>query len=109
MKDRTAQTSKRLRKELETRILVMDGAMGTQIQALQLDESDFRGDRFRDHPSDLKGNNELLVLTQPEAIRRTGSLAGSLAHAMMRLNALYQAFFAEPPAPAIPAQTQPDA
>ena len=50
------------------RILVMDGAMGTMIQNRRLSESDFRGERFADWPRDLKGNNDLLVLTQPEVI-----------------------------------------
>ena len=53
---------------LSRRILVLDGAMGTMIQRLGLDEADFRGARFADHPSSLKGNNDLLVLTRPEAI-----------------------------------------
>jgi 5-methyltetrahydrofolate--homocysteine methyltransferase len=51
------------------RILVMDGAMGTMIQDLKLTEADFRGERFRDSARDLKGNNDLLILTQPDAIR----------------------------------------
>ncbi|MFC0283951.1 methionine synthase [Camelimonas abortus] len=51
------------------RILVLDGAMGTMIQGRNFTEADFRGERFRDHPLDLKGNNDVLVLTQPEAIR----------------------------------------
>ncbi len=55
---------------LESRILVMDGAMGTMLQAAQLEEADFRGDRFAEHPSDLKGNNELLVLTRPEVVSK---------------------------------------
>jgi 5-methyltetrahydrofolate--homocysteine methyltransferase len=50
--------------------LLLDGAMGTMIQAETLDENDFRGDRFADHSDDLKGNNDLLVLTRPEVIRR---------------------------------------
>ena len=61
------------RAELEAifaeRILVLDGAMGTMIQRHDLSEADFRGERLREHPSDLKGNNELLVLTRPELIR----------------------------------------
>jgi len=52
------------------RILILDGAMGTMIQEYQLDESDYRGDRFQAHPSPLKGNNDLLVLTQPEIIKK---------------------------------------
>jgi len=51
------------------RILVLDGAMGTMIQDLKLDEAGFRGSAFVDHGHDLKGNNDILVLTQPEAIR----------------------------------------
>ncbi len=53
---------------LRERILVLDGAMGTAIQGLQLTEADFRGERFADWPTDLKGNNDLLVLTAPERI-----------------------------------------
>lgn len=54
---------------LKARILILDGAMGTMIQRYRLSESDYRGARFRDWPSDLKGNNDLLVLTKPEVIR----------------------------------------
>src|SRR6476619_5511141 len=50
------------------RILVLDGAMGTMIQGLQYDEAGFRGERFRDFHRDLRGNNDLLILTQPRAI-----------------------------------------
>src|SRR4029079_3603902 len=50
------------------RILVLDGAMGTMIQALALDEAGFRGARFADFHRDVRGNNDLLILTQPEAI-----------------------------------------
>jgi 5-methyltetrahydrofolate--homocysteine methyltransferase len=58
-----------LDKLLATRILMLDGAMGTMIQRYQLTEADYRGKRFADHPSDLKGNNDLLTLTQPKIIR----------------------------------------
>jgi 5-methyltetrahydrofolate--homocysteine methyltransferase len=54
---------------LTTRIMVLDGAMGTMIQTYRLEESDFRGTRFQDHPRPLKGCNDLLVLTRPEIIR----------------------------------------
>jgi 5-methyltetrahydrofolate--homocysteine methyltransferase len=54
---------------LQERILFLDGAMGTMIQRHTLDEAAYRGDRFADWPSDLKGNNDLLVLTQPDIIR----------------------------------------
>ena len=51
------------------RILVLDGAMGTEIQALKLDEETIRGERFKDHPHDLRGNNDLVILTQADALR----------------------------------------
>src|SRR6201992_4256336 len=54
--------------EAAKRILVLDGAMGTMIQALQYDEAQFRGERFKDFHRDLRGNNDLLILTQPKAI-----------------------------------------
>ncbi len=54
---------------LARRILVLDGAMGTMVQRLGLDEAAFRGQRLADHPSSLQGNNDLLVLTRPDAIR----------------------------------------
>jgi 5-methyltetrahydrofolate--homocysteine methyltransferase len=57
-----------IRQELEKRILIIDGAMGTMIQRHKLTEADYRGDRFKDWPSDLKGNNDLLNLTQPDII-----------------------------------------
>ncbi len=55
---------------LRDRVLVLDGAMGTMIQSHGLTEEDFRGERFADHPSDLRGNNDLLSLTRPDLIRR---------------------------------------
>jgi 5-methyltetrahydrofolate--homocysteine methyltransferase len=54
---------------IQKRILILDGAMGTMIQKNKLSEEDFRGERFKDHPKLLKGNNDLLVLTQPDIIR----------------------------------------
>jgi 5-methyltetrahydrofolate--homocysteine methyltransferase len=53
---------------LRERILVLDGAMGTMLQSYRLGEADFRGTRFADHPRDLKGCNDVLVLTRPEAV-----------------------------------------
>ena len=67
--DRTMNRTDELRGQLARRILVLDGAMGTMIQQYQLTEPDFRGDRFAGWPSDLQGNNDLLVLTQPAIIR----------------------------------------
>ena len=55
-------------KEIQKRILVLDGAMGTMLQQYQFTEADFRGQRFKDYPSPLQGNNDLLSLTQPKAI-----------------------------------------
>ncbi|RXK59401.1 5-methyltetrahydrofolate--homocysteine methyltransferase [Lacibacter luteus] len=57
-----------IRKELEKRILVIDGAMGTMIQRHKLQEADYRGERFKDWHSDVKGNNDLLSITQPQII-----------------------------------------
>ena len=54
---------------LRQRILILDGAMGTMIQRYQLGEQDYRGERFKGHPKDLKGNNELLQFTRPDVIR----------------------------------------
>jgi 5-methyltetrahydrofolate--homocysteine methyltransferase len=54
---------------LAQRILILDGAMGTMIQRFRLTEADYRGERFRDHPKDLKNNGELLSLTRPAVIR----------------------------------------
>lgn len=58
-----------IRKELEKRVLVIDGAMGTMIQRYKLEEADYRGTRFANWPSDLKGNNDLLVITQAQIIK----------------------------------------
>ena len=54
---------------LRQRIMILDGAMGTMIQRYKLVEQDYRGERFADHPKDLKGNNELLQFTRPDVIR----------------------------------------
>ncbi|MEK9740400.1 MAG: homocysteine S-methyltransferase family protein [Flavobacteriaceae bacterium] len=54
---------------LKERILILDGAMGTMIQKESLEEADFRGERFKDHPCSLKGNNDLLSLTRPDLIK----------------------------------------
>lgn len=58
-----------IREELEKRILIIDGAMGTMIQRYVLTEEDFRGERFKDHPCDVKGNNDLLNITRPDIIK----------------------------------------
>ena len=58
-----------LHKRLEQQILIIDGGMGTMIQSYKLDEQDYRGQRFSDWHADLKGNNDLLVLTQPQLIK----------------------------------------
>ena len=64
-----SDTAEHLRALARERILVLDGAMGTMIQAHKFSEAQFRGPRFADWPRDLRGNNDLLVLTQPKAIR----------------------------------------
>ena len=53
----------------QQRILILDGAMGTMIQTYQLTEADYRGEMFRDYAHNLKGNNDLLSLTQPHIIK----------------------------------------
>ncbi|QJQ96633.1 MULTISPECIES: methionine synthase [Halomonadaceae] len=58
-----------LTQRLADRILILDGGMGTMLQNARLDEADFRGERFRDWPSELKGNNDLLALTRPDVVR----------------------------------------
>jgi len=59
---------KNLRQILNQRIMIIDGAMGTMIQTYKLDEAGYRGEQFKNHPSDLKGNNDLLSITQPQII-----------------------------------------
>ncbi len=67
MSDRNARIEQ-LHNAIQARILILDGAMGTMIQRLGFDENDYRGERFKDHHTEVKGNNDLLCLTQPEAI-----------------------------------------
>jgi 5-methyltetrahydrofolate--homocysteine methyltransferase len=69
MKPVTYTRGQALPELLKQRILILDGAMGTMIQRFRLTEADFRGERFRDHPKDLKNNSDLLVLTRPDVIR----------------------------------------
>ena len=66
MSDVTQQALKEL---LSQRIVILDGAMGTMIQQHKLEETDYRGQRFADWPSDLKGNNDLLGITRPDVIQ----------------------------------------
>jgi 5-methyltetrahydrofolate--homocysteine methyltransferase len=68
MTPETAPREDALRREMERRILVIDGAMGTLLQERRLEEADYRGERFREHPSDLKGNHEILNLTCPDVV-----------------------------------------
>ncbi len=69
MSDILAKTKGNIREDLEQRILVIDGAMGTMIQRYKLEEKDYRGERFAAWHSDVKGNNDLLCLTQPQIIK----------------------------------------
>ncbi|MCC5815604.1 MAG: methionine synthase [Leptospira sp.] len=64
----TTQSSQEILRLLEEEILILDGAMGTMIQKYPLTEEDFRGERFKDHPASLKGNNDLLSITRPDII-----------------------------------------
>ena len=63
-----ASARRAIERALASRILILDGAMGTMIQRHKLTEADFRGERFKDHPKDLQGNNDLLILTRPDVI-----------------------------------------
>ena len=63
-------TENDLKKILNDRILILDGAMGTMIQQENLEESDFRGDLFKNHECELKGNNDLLSITRPDIIKK---------------------------------------
>ena len=64
-----------LRYAFSQRIHILDGAMGTMIQKHQFTEADFRGERFKDHKKELKGDNDLLCFTQPEAIQSIHSVS----------------------------------
>jgi len=64
----SSDRAERFRRMFAARIVVLDGAMGSMIQTFQLEEADFRGARFKSHPHDLKGNNDLLALTRPDVI-----------------------------------------
>ena len=68
MKSKSYTRGARLPDILKERIAILDGAMGTMIQRYRLAEADYRGERFKDHPKDLKGNNELLQFTRPDVI-----------------------------------------
>jgi 5-methyltetrahydrofolate--homocysteine methyltransferase len=69
----TDPTTQALRDLLAERILILDGAMGTMVQRYKLEEADYRGEEFKDWPSDVKGNNDLLCITKPEVIREIHS------------------------------------
>ncbi len=66
---RVIKIMSKIQEELKKRILVLDGAMGTMLQRNKFEEADFRGNRFADFPHPLKGNNDLLSITQPEAVK----------------------------------------
>ncbi|MGB0176908.1 MAG: homocysteine S-methyltransferase family protein [Owenweeksia sp.] len=68
-KEHALKNNERLHREAAKRILVLDGAMGTMIQGYKPTEEDYRGERFKDYPHDLKGNNDLLSITQPDMIK----------------------------------------
>ena len=72
-KNNSASPLQRLRKTLESNIVLLDGPMGTMIQAYDLQEADYRGDKYNEWPQDLKGNNDLLNITKPEVIEEIHS------------------------------------
>ena len=63
-----SDSEKALRHAIANRVVLLDGAMGTMIQRYKLTEADFRGERLKDHAKDLRGNNDLLILTRPDVI-----------------------------------------
>jgi 5-methyltetrahydrofolate--homocysteine methyltransferase len=63
-----------MKEEAQKRLLLLDGSWGVMIQGFRLGEDDFRGTRFGNHPSELKGNNDLLTLTKPEVIQNIGRM-----------------------------------
>ena len=67
--DHGPKITKTLQETAQQRILILDGAMGTMIQRHNFEEADFRGVRFKSHGKDLRGNNDLLILTQPDVIK----------------------------------------
>lgn len=69
-KTRRADAENAFRAIFTSRIAVLDGAMGSMIQTYKLEEADFRGERFKSHPHDLKGNNDLLCITRPDVIEK---------------------------------------
>ena len=79
MSDSTTETLQKLFRE---RILLMDGAMGTTIQAYRLQEEDFRGERLKDHGQPLQGNNDIISLTRPEIIEEIQSETNEVIKAM---------------------------
>ena len=62
-------TKKTIQQLLQERILILDGGMGTMIQGFRLSEADYRGERFADFPNQIKGNNDVLNITQPDILR----------------------------------------
>ena len=74
IKQSTLESRSNIQQALKERILVLDGAMGTMLQRYNFSEEDFRGERFKDFPHSLKGNNDLLSITQPEAVKEVHRL-----------------------------------
>ncbi|MGO1400136.1 homocysteine S-methyltransferase family protein, partial [Psychrobacter sp.] len=68
-KEQQLTVRSRIVEQMASRILMLDGAMGTQIQTYKLEEADYRGERFADIEQDIRGNNDLLVLSQPQMIK----------------------------------------
>lgn len=67
---RASDSTEALRQVFASRVVMLDGAMGSMIQGYKLSEADFRGERFQNHPHDLKGNNDLLSITRPDVVEK---------------------------------------
>ena len=85
------ETFKQLTEILNNRIMVLDGAMGTMIQRHNLSEEDFRGKQFEDHQHSLKGDNDLLSITQPEIIKEIKLALNECGRRLARLAAVVRA------------------
>jgi 5-methyltetrahydrofolate--homocysteine methyltransferase len=90
-----AERNERFREQLKQRILLLDCAMGTMIQGYPLSEEDYRGERFADHPGDLKGNNDLLSITRPDVIREIHDAVLEVGSDIIETNTFSSTFIAQ--------------
>ncbi len=94
-KQHRAERNELFRDQLKQRILILDCAMGTMIQSYPLSEEDYRGERFADHPGDLKGNNDLLSITRPDVIREIHDAVLDVGSDIIETNTFSSTFIAQ--------------